>query len=110
MSVEVREERGVQIASLSGEIDLEEAPAVRAALLACAEKGGEVIVDLSAVTYIDSSGIASLVETLQKTQETGGGLRLAAVSDQARRVLDLAKLTLVFTIEDTVDSALAGLG
>ena len=67
---------------------------------------GNVIVDLSGVTYIDSSGVASLVEALQAAKKNGSQLSLAAVSEPTRRVLELARLDKVFTIYNSVDEAL----
>jgi len=63
--------------------------------------------DLSAVTYIDSSGIASLAEALQRATGRGTGLRLVAVSPQALRVFELARLDKVFSIHPDIDAALA---
>ena len=65
-----------------------------------------VLVDLSAVTYIDSSGVASLVEALQASRKKGTQFALAAASEPARRVLELARLDRVFTMHDTVEDAL----
>ena len=66
-----------------------------------------VLVDLSGVGYIDSSGVASLVESLQSARKTGSNLILVAVSEGARRVLELARLDKVFTICDTVEDGIA---
>jgi anti-sigma B factor antagonist len=63
-------------------------------------------VDLSSVTYIDSSGVASLVEALQAAKRNGGRFALVAASDPTRRVLELARLDKVFTIYTTVDEGL----
>lgn len=84
--------------ALSGDVDLEHAPAVREQLLAAIATAPVLLVDLSAVTYIDSSGIANLVEALQKANESGHRLGLVALSDQARRVFELARLDQVFAI------------
>ena len=65
-----------------------------------------ILVDLSAVSYIDSSGVASLVEALQASRKNGTELALAAASEAALRVLELARLDKVFTMYDTVDDGL----
>ena len=62
--------------------------------------------DLSGVTYIDSSGVASLVEALQASKKNGSRFSLAAVSEPTRRVLELARLDKVFTLYDSVDAAI----
>ena len=75
-------------------------------MLNCVADGKGLLVDLSAVTYIDSSGVASLVETLKASKENGTHFALAAASEPARRVLELARLDKVFTMYDTIDDAL----
>lgn len=95
------------VVRLDGSVDLEHAPEVRKRLLDAVALGRNVLVDLSAATYIDSSGIACLVEALQKARSKGHDLGLVAVSLQARRVLELARLDMVFAIHDDLAAAAA---
>ncbi len=99
----ISEQDGVIIAALSGDVDLESSPKAREIMLECVGKKSTVLADLSGVNYIDSSGIASLVEAFQTAKSSGGGFALAAVSDTAMRVLELARLDKVFTIYPTVE-------
>ena len=108
MNHEVTSISGVTVVALKGEVDLENSPAARQLLLQCIDDAAQVLVDLSGVTYIDSSGVASLVEALQASRKNGTGFALAAASEPTRRVLELARLDRVFTIHETVDSGLAG--
>ena len=110
MSDAVREDQGKLVVELDGEIDLERAPQVRRLLLDCVARGRDVLVDLSAVSYIDSSGIASLVEALQTAGKGGTGLALVAVSKEAMRVFELARLDKVFAIHSDIDTALTTAG
>ena len=110
MTEAIREVNGHLVVALGGEIDLDRAPAVRRQLLDCVKRGQAVLVDLSAVTYIDSSGIASLVEALQWARRRGSDLSLVAVSPQALRVFELARLDKVFSIHPDIDAALAAAG
>ena len=87
-----------RVVHLDGEIDLEHAPQVRKVLLGAVEQGGWVLVDMAEVTYIDSSGIACLIEALQQARKSGSDLSLVAVNPQALRVLELARLDTVFAI------------
>ena len=96
------------IIALKGDIDLESSPAARELLLDSVAGEKNLLVDLSAVTYIDSSGVASLVEALKASRENGTRFALAAASEPARRVLELARLDKVFTMYDTIDDALNG--
>jgi anti-sigma B factor antagonist len=103
----IKEEQGRTVIALSGEIDLENAGDVRKALLAALKHRKDVLVDLSAVSYIDSSGIASLVEGLQVARKQKNELSLVAVSTRALRVLELARLDKVFSIHPDIASAIA---
>jgi len=106
MEHEIREQGDVLIAVLSGDIDLEQAPTARKVLLECVGQGKSVLVDLSGVGYIDSSGVASLVEAYQAARKTKSGFALVSVSAGAMRVLELARLNKVFTIHDTIEAGL----
>ena len=90
------------VVAFEGEVDLEHSPTARRVLLDCVEEGSDIIVDMSAVAYIDSSGIASLVEALQTARRNHTRFSLAAVSPAAMRVFQLARLDKVFTIHPTV--------
>ena len=107
MEHETREEGPTSVVAFRGEFDLEHSPTARKVLLRCVEQGRDLAVDLSGVTYIDSSGIASLVEAFQEARKRGTRFALAAVSASALRVFELARLDQVFTIYATLDEALA---
>ena len=92
--------------ALRGEIDLQNSPEVRKELLASLADGRNIVVDLALVDYIDSSGIACLVEAYQIVQRGGRRFSLAAVSAAALRVLKLARLDEVFVIHPHVEDAL----
>ncbi|PIW27937.1 MAG: anti-sigma factor antagonist [Rhodospirillales bacterium CG15_BIG_FIL_POST_REV_8_21_14_020_66_15] len=105
MMHEVKDAGGAVVIALEGDIDLQTSPKAREALLAAVGRGKPVVVDLAKVSYIDSSGVASLVEALQTAKKGGQTLALAAVSEGAMRVLKLARLDAVFTIHANVDDA-----
>jgi len=110
MKHEITEKEGALIVAFEGDIDLQSSPEARGVLLDAVGKGQSVLVDLSGVGYIDSSGVASLVESFQAARKAGHDLILVAVSDGALRVLQLARLDKVFTIRDTIDDGIAALG
>jgi len=103
----IKEEQGKIVIALEGDIDLENAGEVRKALLANLKQKKDLLIDLSAVSYIDSSGIASLVEGLQVARKQKNELSLVSVSARALRVLELARLDKVFSIHADVAAALA---
>jgi anti-sigma B factor antagonist len=104
---EIREEGQVVIVALRGDVDLGHSPAARQLLLQQIGRGLRVIVDLSGVSYIDSSGIASLVEAFQGARRKGTGFALAAVSEPALRVLRLARLDKVFRIHASLEEGIS---
>ncbi|MEX2641911.1 MAG: STAS domain-containing protein [Acetobacterales bacterium] len=110
MKHDVREEAAATVVALQGDIDLSTSPQARSLLLDQIKKGKAVLVDMGGVSYIDSSGVASLVEALQGARKNKIDFRLAGVSPAAMRVLSLARLDQVFAIHDSVEDALANAG
>jgi anti-sigma B factor antagonist len=104
----ITEEQGRLVVAFQGEVDLEHSPKARAVLLECVAKKQDVFVDLSGVSYIDSSGVASLVEAFQTSRQQGSKFALVSVSPAALRVLELARLDKVFTIHATLEDGLGG--
>ncbi len=104
----VREEQGSLVVSFGGDVDLEHSPQAREVLLECVAKGHDIFVDLSAVSYIDSSGVASLVEAFQASKQKGTRFALVAVNAAALQVLELARLDKVFTILETLSEETCG--
>jgi anti-sigma B factor antagonist len=98
---------GYVLVRLSGEVDLSWSQEVRRAVLDALASGTPVGVELSAVSYIDSSGIAALVEGFQQARQNGGRFALVAVSDAVRAVLELARLDRVFLLVPSADALLA---
>jgi len=98
------------IIALTGEIDLQTSPEAREQLLELLKDRRHVLVDLSGVEYIDSSGIASLVEALQFAKSNGLFFGLVDISEAAQQVIQLARLDKVFALYDTIEEALAAAG
>ncbi len=107
MRDEVSEIDGKVVVKLSGDVDLEHCTTVRGLLLDGVSLGKDLLVDLSDVSYLDSSGIASLVEAMQIAARNGTALKLFSASVQAMRVFELARLDKVFAIHPDLDAALA---
>jgi anti-sigma B factor antagonist len=98
MSFKVDETAAGTTIFLSGEIDLDRSPIARKALLAAVARDKPVAVDLAEVSYMDSSGIASLVEAYQKSRAAKTEFVLVRVSAAVMRVLTLARLDKIFTV------------
>ena len=96
------------VVRLRGEVDLSWSQQVRKAILAALGASGKVGVEMSEVSYIDSSGIAALVEGLQNARSKGQQFGLVGVSKAVMAVLQLARLDRVFPIFPDLDAARAG--
>ena len=108
MGFAVAEKQGFLVVQLEGAVDLSKSPAARKVILNCLKKMQHVMVDLSAVDYIDSSGVASLVEGFQYARSNNLEFGLVGVSDAAMKVLHLARLDQVFKIYTSLDDRLGG--
>ena len=100
-----REHDGHIVVALHGELDQVDAASVAAALTAVAAPGPEIIVDLAALTFIDSSGVAALAHGRREARRAGGNLVLAAPQQQVRRVLAITRLSDAFSVHASVDEA-----
>ena len=95
------------VLSLEGEIDLHVSPRVSISLRQIIEKKPkQLVVDLSRVTYLDSSGLALLIESMQNVEKYGGKFAVVGVQETVRAIFDIARLDQVFRIFPDVDAAL----
>ena len=93
---------------LEGEIDLHVSPRVSQKLGELIQaKPSRVVVDLSRVTYIDSSGLAVLISGMQDVEEYGGRFALAGLQENVRSIFETARLDKVFLMYPHVDAALS---
>ncbi|HEX9653584.1 MAG TPA: STAS domain-containing protein [bacterium] len=107
MEVRVDDRDSVKIVEVEGEVDLYSSPQLRKILLDLTKKEQKaILVELSKVKYMDSSGIATLVEALQQTSKYSGKLKLANLRDAVRDVFELSRLDKVFDIYPTTEDAL----
>ena len=99
--------RRPNVLSLEGEIDLHVSPRVSISLRQMIEKKPKrLVVNLSGVTYLDSSGLAVLIEAMQNVEKYGGKFALAGMQETVRSIFEIARLDQVFHIFTNVDSAL----
>lgn len=106
MSYQVDEQEGYAVVRLTGDVDLSHSPEARRIILGCLQKKHHLLVDLSGVNYIDSSGVASLVEGYQLSRSQQLDFGLVGVSDAAMNVLRLARLDKVFPIYTSLEERL----
>jgi anti-sigma B factor antagonist len=108
VQISTRRLEKMAILDISGDIDLAHSSEVRrAVLLEFREKRTpKLILNLSEVNYIDSSGVASLVEGLKASRDVGSRMILFGLSPIAYEVLQLSKLLKIFEIYDSEEKAL----
>ena len=91
-----------------GEIDLSRAPSLRVQLAELQrQRPAKLIIDLEHVPYMDSSGVATLVEALQMARRSNTKLILCAMQDKVRSIFEIARLDMVFTIVVSREEAVA---
>ena len=88
---------------VAGEVDMHYSPQVREKILASLKAGRPLLIDLSGVSYIDSSGIASLVEGFQTAKTAKLHFGLLNISNTAMQVLTLTRLDKIFALYDSVE-------
>lgn len=108
MQIAARQSGGGVIFDISGDIDLANSPAMRKTLLGEIKDKHtvKVYLNLKNVRYIDSSGIASLVEGLKASRDHGARMILYGLSPSVREVLELSRLQKIFEIYDSEEQAL----
>jgi len=98
--------QGIPVLAVRGEIDVSTAPELRERLLAVAENGRSlVVVDLTDVSFVDSTALGVLVSGVKRFRKGGGDLRLVVTRPHISKVLEITGLNDVFVIRETVEDA-----
>jgi anti-sigma B factor antagonist len=106
-AVAVEKVDGVTVVSPEGDIDLSRSPALRSALRQVQmAKPSRLVVDLARVDYMDSSGIATLVEALQNARRAETRMVLCGMKERVRSIFEIARLDTVFTIVESREQAI----
>ena len=89
-----------------GDVDLSRAPSLRTSISDVQRgKPKRLVIDLHEVPYMDSSGVATLVEAMQIARKSGGRLILCGLQTRVRSIFEIARLDSVFTIVDSAEKA-----
>ena len=95
------------VVEVAGEIDVSSADALRDELSSALERERtDLVIDLRAVQFMDSTGLGVLVGTLKKVRTQGGTLQLVIDNERLLKVLRLTALLQVFTVHETLEAAL----
>jgi anti-sigma B factor antagonist len=107
LQVKVSQENDFAVIAVTGDVDLYSSPEMRKAIAdVCKKKVPLVVVNLEGVEYMDSSGVATLVEGLRLTGKYNGAFRLAGLKTAVREVFELARLDRIFSIFENEEKAL----
>ena len=96
--VQLEDRDGWAVARLSGDLDLTTSPRLRE----------QVVLDLEAVDFVDSTGLGVLVGLLKRARTQGGDLRLVSTRTSFRKILELTALERALPLAASVDDAIAG--
>ena len=108
LSIHVHVVDETQVFELVGSLDIATSPTVRAALTSASERGNHrLIVDLTRVDFLDSTGLGALIGGQRRAKEFDGEVRLVAKEGQILRLLRITGLLKVFAVYATLDDALA---
>jgi anti-sigma B factor antagonist len=105
MKTALRTDKGTTIVDVSGHIDLASSPDLRKTLLDSLKSANRLAVNLAAVKYIDSSGIASLLEVYKEARTTKKDFVLFNLTVAVNEVLQLTRLNGIFDIRATEEQA-----
>ena len=96
MQIKSFDQEGVVIYQVNGEINISTSPDLKKQYEKQPAK--KLVIDMEKVSYIDSSGLATLVEMLKKTKAQGGSLGLSGLSEKVKSLFEITKLDKLFSI------------
>jgi anti-sigma B factor antagonist len=110
LDVNIENKNDAVVVNIRGEVDLYSSPEVRKTILTLTKQRlPAIIINLAKVTYMDSSGIATLVEGLQQSGKYKGKFVIASLRSGVKEVFELSRLDKVFDIYENEEQALADL-
>ena len=106
MNVSVRTSEGARIIDVSGQVDINGSPVLRKVLFDELKESQKVALNLSAIRYIDSSGIAVMLEALRESQRLNRQFVLFGMSPAVHDVFKLTHVIRIFDVAQTEEQAL----
>ncbi len=99
MKISEDKKDGLMVVSVEGEINIDTSPQLRKAFDRYSKEGiNKVIIDCKGLFYIDSSGLATLIELLQRLKKSNGELKICGLSEKVKSVFEITKLDKLFDI------------
>ena len=107
MNIKIDQKNNVWICRMNGEIDINTAPQIKKVFdKIISEKREKILINFKEVSYVDSSGLATLVEMLKNIRSYGGKLKLSSLSSKIRSLFEITKLEKLFDISNDEEEAL----
>ena len=106
MNLSLRTSENTRIVDITGDIDLKVTPQLRKMLFEALKESPKVVVNLTGIRYIDSSGIAALIEALNESQRLKRQFVLFGMNQRVHEVFKLTHVIQIFQIVDTEEQAL----
>lgn len=107
MDIRLSKSEGTDVVEVKGEVDLYSAPKLKESLLSLVEKGAQwILIDLRRVSYIDSSGLAAIIEVLRKLKDQKGDIILCSPASNVRSAFRIARLDEAVSFSDDVAAGL----
>ncbi|HPG40627.1 MAG TPA: STAS domain-containing protein [bacterium] len=107
LEINVEESNGIVFLHIKGEVDLYSSPDVRKKIFEIVKhKAPVILVNLEQVKYMDSSGVATLIEGLQQSNKYNGRFALYGLQNNVKEVFELTRLDKIFAIYPDRDSAI----
>ena len=108
LKIETRTVNDRPVLDLTGEVDSYNAPKLREKMVALIDEGNtDLLINMTGVDYIDSTGLGTLVGGLKRATEKNGQIRIICPNEQIYKVFNITGLVKVFTIYDNEQDALA---
>lgn len=106
-SLAIEEQGGRTVAAVAGELDVHSSPELERVLGELIDNGStDLVVDLSGLSFMDSTGLGALIKTLKSAQQADGRLAAVVSGDKILKVFQITGLDKVITIHSSLDEAL----
>lgn len=102
MNIEIAAYNNYQVVKLYGEVDLSNSRNIKQEIISLIKDKNDVIVDFTHLQYIDSSGMASLVEAFNESRENNTKFHIVGANGSPLQVLQLTRLNTVFSLADSL--------
>ena len=110
MAVKTESKNGLMICRVDGDIDINCSPDMKKVFdKLISQKTPKIVIEMTRVAYVDSTGLATLVWILKNMRSYGGKMRLSGMSPKIKSLFEITKLDKLFEIMASEEEAIAGL-